>query len=75
MKCIGQKAAITLIGGEVASDKVKMGKIEEFYAKAISEAGQEEVSAMVQSIHKPDVSCSDCEYKCSWQCSSVLRLW
>ncbi|KAI1721756.1 HEAT repeat domain-containing protein [Ditylenchus destructor] len=53
MKCIGQKPAMILFG-DFAQDKVKMTKVEEFYTNAVNEAGQEVVSAMVQSIHKPD---------------------
>uniref|UniRef100_A0A915DA60 TOG domain-containing protein n=1 Tax=Ditylenchus dipsaci TaxID=166011 RepID=A0A915DA60_9BILA len=53
MKCIGQKPALILFS-DIAGDKGKMAKIEEFYNNAMNEAGQEIVSAMVQSIHKPD---------------------
>ncbi|KAH7717073.1 CBR-ZYG-9 protein [Aphelenchoides avenae] len=53
MKAIGKKSAGVLIK-DLENDKLKMAKIEEFYEKAMAEAGPEEVNAMVQSIHKPD---------------------
>ncbi|KAI1728792.1 HEAT repeat domain-containing protein [Ditylenchus destructor] len=44
MKCIGQKAA-TVLYADLASDKMKMAKVEEFFNKAVEEAKQEEAAA------------------------------
>uniref|UniRef100_A0A0N4ZF30 TOG domain-containing protein n=1 Tax=Parastrongyloides trichosuri TaxID=131310 RepID=A0A0N4ZF30_PARTI len=51
-RIVGDKA-INSIMGEVASDKVKMGKIKEFCDKMIEENGPA-VCEMVQSVHKSD---------------------
>ncbi|KIH58944.1 HEAT repeat protein, partial [Ancylostoma duodenale] len=55
MRAIGEKACLPLLS-DILEDKLKMGKIKEFYQKACEEAGPEVITQMVQSIHKADVS-------------------
>ncbi|EYC31023.1 hypothetical protein Y032_0004g1910 [Ancylostoma ceylanicum] len=53
MRAIGEKACLPLLS-DILEDKLKMGKIKEFYQKACEEAGPEVITQMVQSIHKAD---------------------
>ncbi|KAK6736923.1 hypothetical protein RB195_019549 [Necator americanus] len=53
MRAVGEKASLPLLS-EILEDKLKMGKIREFYQKACEEAGPEVITQMVQSIHKAD---------------------
>ncbi|VDO83890.1 unnamed protein product, partial [Haemonchus placei] len=55
MRAIGEKPCLPLLS-DILDDKLKMGKIKEFYQKACEEAGPEVITQMVQSIHKADVS-------------------
>ncbi|VDO66225.1 unnamed protein product [Heligmosomoides polygyrus] len=55
MRAIGEKPCLPLLS-DILEDKLKMGKIKEFYQKACEEAGPEVITQMVQSIHKADVS-------------------
>ncbi|KHJ97209.1 HEAT repeat protein [Oesophagostomum dentatum] len=53
MRAIGEKACLPLLS-DILEDKLKMGKIKEFYQKACEEAGPEVITQMVQSVHKAD---------------------
>lgn len=55
MRAIGEKPSLQLLA-DIVTDNLKMGKIKEYHQKALSEAGPAEIAAMVQSIHKADVS-------------------
>ncbi|VDM59748.1 unnamed protein product [Angiostrongylus costaricensis] len=55
MRAIGEKLCLPLLS-DILDDKLKMGKIKEFYQKACEEVGPEVITQMIQSIHKADVS-------------------
>ncbi|PIO76082.1 HEAT repeat protein [Teladorsagia circumcincta] len=55
MRAIGEKPCLPLLT-DILEDKLKMGKIKEFYQKACEEAGPEVITQMVQSIHKADAA-------------------
>ncbi|XGW09738.1 hypothetical protein V3C99_011760 [Haemonchus contortus] len=55
MRAIGEKPCLPLLS-DILDDKLKMGKIKEFYQKACEEAGPEVITQMVQSIHKADAA-------------------
>ncbi|WKX94803.1 hypothetical protein Q1695_011794 [Nippostrongylus brasiliensis] len=55
MRAIGEKPCLPLLS-DIIEDKLKMGKIKEFYQKACEEAGPEVITQMVQSIHKADAA-------------------
>ncbi|VDM74212.1 unnamed protein product [Strongylus vulgaris] len=57
MRAVGEKACLPLLS-DILEDKLKMGKIKEFYQKACEEAGPEVITQMVQSIHKADAPTS-----------------
>lgn len=54
-KAVGEKPALQLLA-DIVEDKLKMEKIKEYRTKAVEEGGGEEIAAMVQSVHKADVS-------------------
>ncbi|KAE9415560.1 hypothetical protein Angca_004451, partial [Angiostrongylus cantonensis] len=53
MRAIGEKLCLPLLS-DILDDKLKMGKIKEFYQKACEEVGPEVITQMIQSIHKAD---------------------